>query len=122
MAQASLLYADVTDLAGLNGVVLKQVEEFFVSYQKIRNIKVTILGRHGPTGRKKSCDEAVERSAEGIQRASTGTPAATARDGRACHNALNSSFLPRPNPVNRWPRAILLSFANPRGLSRRRRD
>jgi len=32
VAQASLLYADVKDLAGLNGVVLKQVEEFFVNY------------------------------------------------------------------------------------------
>ena len=48
VAQASLLYADVQDLAGLNGVVLKQVEEFFVNYQRVRNIKVIILGRHGP--------------------------------------------------------------------------
>jgi inorganic pyrophosphatase len=48
VAQASLLYADVKDLIGLNGVVLKQVEEFFVNYQRVRNIKVTILGRHGP--------------------------------------------------------------------------
>jgi inorganic pyrophosphatase len=48
VALASLLYADVKDLAGLNGVVLKQVEEFFVNYQKVRNIEVTILGRHGP--------------------------------------------------------------------------
>jgi len=48
VAQASLLYADVKDLAGLKGVVLKQVEEFFVNYQRVRNIKVTILGRHGP--------------------------------------------------------------------------
>jgi inorganic pyrophosphatase len=48
VAQASLLYADVKDIAGLNGVVLKQVEEFFVNYQRVRNIKVNILGRHGP--------------------------------------------------------------------------
>jgi inorganic pyrophosphatase len=48
VAQASLLYADVKDLAGLNSVVLNQVEEFFVNYQKVRNIKVNILGRHGP--------------------------------------------------------------------------
>ena len=48
VAQASLLYADVQDLAGLNGVVLKQVEEFFVNYQRVRNIKVIIHGRHGP--------------------------------------------------------------------------
>jgi inorganic pyrophosphatase len=48
VAQASLLYAEVQDLASLNGVVLKQVEEFFVNYQRVRDIKVTILGRHGP--------------------------------------------------------------------------
>ena len=48
VAQASLLYADVKDLAGLNGVVLQQVEEFFVNYQRVRNVKVIIHGRHGP--------------------------------------------------------------------------
>ena len=36
----------VTDLAGLNAVVIKQVEEFFVNYPRAR--KVTSLGRHGP--------------------------------------------------------------------------
>ena len=48
VARASLLYGDVQDLAGLNDVVLKQVEEFFVNYQKVRGISVTILGRQGP--------------------------------------------------------------------------
>ena len=48
VAQVSLLYAEVKDLACVNGVVVKQVEEFFVNYQRVRNIKVTILGRHGP--------------------------------------------------------------------------
>jgi inorganic pyrophosphatase len=48
VALASLLYADVKDLAGLNAVVLNQVEEFFVNYQRVRNITVTILGHHGP--------------------------------------------------------------------------
>ena len=48
VAQASLLYADVENLSGLNEVVLTQVEEFFVNYQRVRNITVTILGRHGP--------------------------------------------------------------------------
>jgi hypothetical protein len=33
---------------GLNGVVMKQVEEFFVNCQKVRGIIVTILGRYGP--------------------------------------------------------------------------
>src|SRR5438477_8993103 len=35
VTQASLLYSDVKDVAGLNGVVLKQVEEFFVNYQRV---------------------------------------------------------------------------------------
>ena len=48
VAEASLLYADVQHPSALNDVVLKQVEEFFVNYQKVRDIKVTILGRHGP--------------------------------------------------------------------------
>ncbi|PWU08594.1 MAG: hypothetical protein C5B51_07640 [Terriglobia bacterium] len=39
VAQASLLYADVKNLVGLNEVVLKQVEEFFVNYQKVRQYK-----------------------------------------------------------------------------------
>lgn len=48
VAKASLLYADINDLAAVNPLVLKQVEEFFVNYQRVRDIKVTILGRHGP--------------------------------------------------------------------------
>jgi inorganic pyrophosphatase len=47
VAQASLLYSEVKDLAGLNKVVVKQVEQFFINYQRVRDIKVTILGRHG---------------------------------------------------------------------------
>jgi inorganic pyrophosphatase len=58
VAQASLLYAEVQDLAGLNGVVLKHVEEFFVNYQRVRDIKVTILGRRGPDAAR----EALRRS------------------------------------------------------------
>jgi inorganic pyrophosphatase len=48
VARASLLYASVNDLSAVNPLVLKQVEEFFVNYQRVRDIKVTILGRHGP--------------------------------------------------------------------------
>jgi inorganic pyrophosphatase len=46
--QASLLYSDIKDLANLNPTVLSQVEAFFVNYQKVRDIRVTILGRQGP--------------------------------------------------------------------------
>jgi inorganic pyrophosphatase len=48
VAQASLLYSEITNIADLNPTVLKQIEVFFVNYQKVRDIKVTILGRDGP--------------------------------------------------------------------------
>ncbi|MCU1258256.1 MAG: hypothetical protein JWO80_1141 [Bryobacterales bacterium] len=47
-AQASLLYADVNDLSGLNPTILGQIEAFFVNYQNVRGIKVNILDRRGP--------------------------------------------------------------------------
>lgn len=45
---ASLLYSELRTLDDLNPVVLKQIEDFFVNYQRVRNVKVTILGRKGP--------------------------------------------------------------------------
>lgn len=48
VAQASLIYAEVRDLADLNPAVEKQVEAFFVNYQKVRNVRIKILGRGGP--------------------------------------------------------------------------
>jgi len=48
VAEQSLLYSDITHLGGLNSKVLEQVEDFFVNYQKVRNVTVTILGRQGP--------------------------------------------------------------------------
>jgi len=48
VAEQSLLYSNIKDLARLNPIVVKQIEAFFVNYQKVRDIKVRILGRHGP--------------------------------------------------------------------------
>ena len=48
VAQASPSYSDIKRLDDLNPTVLKQIEAFFVNYQKVRDIKVTILGRSGP--------------------------------------------------------------------------
>jgi inorganic pyrophosphatase len=48
VARASLLYSEIKDLADLNPTVLKQVEAFFVNYQKVRDVKVNILGTRGP--------------------------------------------------------------------------
>ena len=53
IAQASVLFADVRELADLPSVLLQQVEDFFVDYQKVRDVKVTPLGRKGPeTGKR----------------------------------------------------------------------
>ncbi|HLK47724.1 MAG TPA: inorganic diphosphatase [Bryobacteraceae bacterium] len=47
VARASLLYSEVKDLADLNATVEKQIEAFFVNYQKVRGIELRILARGG---------------------------------------------------------------------------
>jgi len=47
VAQASVLYSRIRKLADLDPVILEQIEEFFVNYQKVRDIKVNVLGRGG---------------------------------------------------------------------------
>jgi inorganic pyrophosphatase len=46
IAEASVLYASVNGLSDLEPMVLKQIEEFFVNYQKVRDIEFILLG-HG---------------------------------------------------------------------------
>jgi inorganic pyrophosphatase len=48
VARASLLYSDVKDLSQLNSTLLKQIEAFFVNYQKVREVNVRVLDRQGP--------------------------------------------------------------------------
>ena len=48
IAQASVLFAEVRELADLPSVLPQQVEDFFVNYQKVREVEVTPLGRKGP--------------------------------------------------------------------------
>ena len=48
VAQQSLLYSEVKEIDDLNSTVLKQIEAFFVNYQKVREVKVKIIGRSGP--------------------------------------------------------------------------
>lgn len=48
VATASLLYSNINHLDELNAVVREQVEQFFVNYQRVRGVKLTILGHHGP--------------------------------------------------------------------------
>jgi inorganic pyrophosphatase len=53
IAQASLLFAEVNELADLPSIVMQQVEDFFVNYQKVREVEVTPLGREGPESAKR---------------------------------------------------------------------
>ena len=59
IAQASLLFADVKELGDLPSVLLQQVEDFFVNYQKVREVEVTPLGREGPESAKRILEAAV---------------------------------------------------------------
>jgi inorganic pyrophosphatase len=47
VAKASLLYSELTNIDELNPIVLNQIEEFFVNYQRVRGVKFKVLGRHG---------------------------------------------------------------------------
>jgi inorganic pyrophosphatase len=47
VAAASVLYRNITELSDLEPAVLKQVEDFFVNYQKVRDIEFVILKREG---------------------------------------------------------------------------
>jgi inorganic pyrophosphatase len=48
VATKSVLYSEVSTLDELNPVVLKQITDFFVNYQRVSDVKVTILGHKGP--------------------------------------------------------------------------
>jgi inorganic pyrophosphatase len=48
VAEASVLYAGVEQISDLEPTFLKQIEEFFINYQKVRDIKFNILTRDGP--------------------------------------------------------------------------
>jgi len=47
VAEGSVLYASVNELSDLEPAVLKQIEEFFTNYQKVRNIEFKVLERRG---------------------------------------------------------------------------
>jgi inorganic pyrophosphatase len=47
VANESLLYSDTRTLKDLNPKVLKQIQDFFINYQKVRGVEVKILGRAG---------------------------------------------------------------------------
>jgi inorganic pyrophosphatase len=48
VAVPSLVYSNIQTIEEIPEPVLQQVKEFFVNYQKVRDVKVTILGTSGP--------------------------------------------------------------------------
>ena len=48
VAEASVLYSEIRDSRELPAAVLKQIEDFFVNYQKVRQIEFRVLGHDGP--------------------------------------------------------------------------
>ncbi len=48
VADGSVLYAGVNQLSDLEPAVLKQIEQFFTNYQKVRNIEFEVIERGGP--------------------------------------------------------------------------
>ena len=47
VAEGSVLYAGVQQLSDLEPAVLKQIEQFFTNYQKVRNIDFEVIDRGG---------------------------------------------------------------------------
>lgn len=45
MAELSVLYASVQELRDFEPEVLEQIEDFFVNYQKVRDVEVRLMGR-----------------------------------------------------------------------------
>jgi inorganic pyrophosphatase len=64
VAVPSLLYSTIQTIDKIPETVLQQIKAFFVNYQKVRDVKVTILGTSGP-----------ERAAEALSQAKGKTAA-----------------------------------------------
>jgi inorganic pyrophosphatase len=58
VAEASVLYAGIKDLADLPSGIVQQIEDFFVNYQKVRGVEVTPLGQDGSDTAKRLLEEA----------------------------------------------------------------
>jgi inorganic pyrophosphatase len=63
VAAASVLYASVKEISDLEPALLRQIEEFFINYQKVRDIEYKIIAREGPSSAQKIRAEASRRQA-----------------------------------------------------------
>lgn len=50
VAAASVLYAGIEEISDLDAILLKQIEEFFVNYKKVRDISYRVVAREGSGG------------------------------------------------------------------------
>lgn len=64
VAEASLLYSETRSLNDLNPTVLKQIDDFFVNYQRVRNVHVTILDHGGPSDAQDILQEASKKNTQ----------------------------------------------------------
>jgi inorganic pyrophosphatase len=58
VAEASVLYASINELADVEPKVVKQIEDFFVNYQKVRDVEITLMGRGGSGEAKQKLEKA----------------------------------------------------------------
>ena len=62
VAEASVLFASTKELSDLEPRLLKQIEDFFVYYQKVRDVEVTLMGRGGSDEARKELERSSQRS------------------------------------------------------------
>jgi inorganic pyrophosphatase len=62
VAEASVLYAGIKNLADLEPAVLKQIDDFFVNYQKVRNIDFVVTGHDDSPGAERRLKKALRNS------------------------------------------------------------
>jgi inorganic pyrophosphatase len=61
VAEASVIFASVREMSGVEPLVLKQIEDFFVNYQKVRDVQVKLLSAEDAKGARKLFEEATAR-------------------------------------------------------------
>jgi len=47
VAEVSILYAGIDDIDALDPTLLRQIEAFFVNYQKVRDVGYKVIARKG---------------------------------------------------------------------------
>lgn len=63
VAQASILYAGLAEISDMEPQVLKQIEDFFINYKKVRGVDYKILSREGSKAAREALNAASEKKA-----------------------------------------------------------